>query len=269
MSEELFYKPDEIADKLKISKYKLYEMIKRDEIDAYHIGKSIRISSAQFQSYIAKSKKAEASSAGISLRKNSVETLDIKEQSSALMMSELFAGLKKSARDAIFSALQPDVKHYSKEEVIVNDGDRIDYVAVVCRGKIAKSKMNSQGMQLLDVLGRSRVFGVEIVTSPSQISPLEIKSCDETSVMCFCYDRILNDKNIPEKYRIQLLENIFHILAADNANRLHKTEINSQKSLRAKILTHLYFMKEKTGSAKFAIGMDREQFARYLGSDRQ
>ncbi len=43
MHEEILYTPEELASKLKLSKYTVYEMIKRGDIQAHHIGRSIRI----------------------------------------------------------------------------------------------------------------------------------------------------------------------------------------------------------------------------------
>lgn len=267
MNEEIFYKPEEIANKLKISTYKLYEMVKKDEIASYHIGKSIRISSAQFRAYMMKSKKTENVCNDNRNKKNNEATPKMTERFPAIMTSELFAGFKKSARDIVCTALQPEIRDYYKGETIINNGDCIDYIAVVCRGKVAKSKIDPEGTQLLEVIGKSKVFGTEIVSAPLQISAFEIKSCEATTIMRFNYDRILNDRSISEKYRIQLLDNIFHILADDNANNLHKIELASERSLRTKILKHLNYIKEANGKDKFCIGMDREQFSRYLCVD--
>lgn len=52
MSEEVLYTPEELAQKLKLSKYTIYEMIKRGDIQAHHIGRSIRISQSQLDSYL-------------------------------------------------------------------------------------------------------------------------------------------------------------------------------------------------------------------------
>lgn len=59
MKEELLYTPEELAGKLKLSKYTIYEMIKRGDIEAHHIGRSIRVSQSQLDLYFMKTKKAE------------------------------------------------------------------------------------------------------------------------------------------------------------------------------------------------------------------
>jgi len=59
MNEDILYTPVEIANKLKITKNTVYEMIKRGDLDAHRLGKHLRISDAQFEIYLLKSKGSE------------------------------------------------------------------------------------------------------------------------------------------------------------------------------------------------------------------
>ncbi|MGE5626676.1 MAG: excisionase family DNA-binding protein [Solirubrobacterales bacterium] len=56
MYDDILFKPEEIAQKLKLTKGTVYEMIKRGELEAHHIGRYIRISETQFQDYLLKAK---------------------------------------------------------------------------------------------------------------------------------------------------------------------------------------------------------------------
>ena len=59
MHEEILYTPEELAAKLKLSKYTVYEMIKRGDIQAHHIGRSIRVSESQLELYFMSIRKSE------------------------------------------------------------------------------------------------------------------------------------------------------------------------------------------------------------------
>ena len=59
MQEEILYTPEELAGKLKLSKYTVYEMIKRGDIQAHHIGRSIRVSESQLELYFMSIRKTE------------------------------------------------------------------------------------------------------------------------------------------------------------------------------------------------------------------
>jgi molybdopterin-binding protein len=56
LNEDILYTPEEIAQKLKITKGTVYEMIKRGELEAHRIGKHLRISRTQFDKYLMKSR---------------------------------------------------------------------------------------------------------------------------------------------------------------------------------------------------------------------
>ncbi len=59
MKEEILYTPEEVAKKLKLSKYTIYEMIKRGDLKAHHIGRSIRVSQYQLDLYLMETGKTE------------------------------------------------------------------------------------------------------------------------------------------------------------------------------------------------------------------
>ncbi|KAF5063685.1 TOBE domain protein [anaerobic digester metagenome] len=56
MIQDVLYTPEEIADRLKITKFTVYEMIKRGELSAHRLGRHLRISDAQFQLYLMKAR---------------------------------------------------------------------------------------------------------------------------------------------------------------------------------------------------------------------
>ena len=51
MRDEILFTPEEVAQKLKLSKYTIYEMIKRGEISAHRIGRSLRVTESQLEAY--------------------------------------------------------------------------------------------------------------------------------------------------------------------------------------------------------------------------
>ena len=61
MRDEVLYTPEEVAQKLKLSKYTIYEMIKRGEIQAHRIGRSLRVTDSQLDTYLSQSRKPDNS----------------------------------------------------------------------------------------------------------------------------------------------------------------------------------------------------------------
>ncbi|WP_188397931.1 helix-turn-helix transcriptional regulator [Sporomusa sp. GT1] len=64
MSDTTSYTPAEVAKILKISRFTVYEMIKRGDLAAYHIGRKVRVEAPDLEVYIQKSKKTALSRKG-------------------------------------------------------------------------------------------------------------------------------------------------------------------------------------------------------------
>ena len=73
MSTDISYTPEEVAKILRISKFTVYELIKRGELTAYHVGRKVRVEGADIEIYKQKSK-------GLNTSACSIETLAINEQ---------------------------------------------------------------------------------------------------------------------------------------------------------------------------------------------
>ena len=71
------YSPEEDGQKLKISKYTVYEMIKRGELNAHQVGRHIRVSDSQLKVYLANSKGAQNVFAGRVVNQNDEIFVDI------------------------------------------------------------------------------------------------------------------------------------------------------------------------------------------------
>jgi len=56
MPNDVSYTPEEVAEILRISKFTVYELIKRGELIAYHVGRKVRIEGSDIENYKRKSK---------------------------------------------------------------------------------------------------------------------------------------------------------------------------------------------------------------------
>lgn len=75
MPDDVSYKPEEVAKILKISKFTVYELIKRGELTAYHIGRKVRVEGRDLEVYKQKAK-GGASSAPLATSPSNEEYLN-------------------------------------------------------------------------------------------------------------------------------------------------------------------------------------------------
>ncbi len=183
--------------------------------------------------------------------------------------SKLFEGFTRAEYEYFCTIIKPAFKNYSKNQIIINEGEKLDDIGVVCSGKLVKAKLEHTGkLHLLEVIATSKTFGMEIVGTPTQISPVTISCLEDSSVLFFNYEKICSDSHMPFEVRIKIIKNIVNLIANDNIKKLYKIEALSQKSLRDKILVHLYTKMKKAGKSTFKLGLNREQLADYLCVNR-
>ncbi|WP_291649297.1 excisionase family DNA-binding protein [Clostridium sp.] len=97
MNEDILYTPDEIAQRLKITKGTVYEMIKRGDLDAHRMGKHLRISKSQFEIYLLKAKGYENSYEAILTSENE-ETFALIDSVKIQVSTELEGNVRISIR---------------------------------------------------------------------------------------------------------------------------------------------------------------------------
>lgn len=100
MKEEILYTPEEIAKKLKLSKYTIYEMIKRGELSAHRLGRSLRITESQLQTYLFQSKRADNSYEADIIIKDGEKLAKIKDAGSDLHI-KVSTGIEGPAKISI------------------------------------------------------------------------------------------------------------------------------------------------------------------------
>lgn len=159
MPEEILYTPEELATKLKLSKYTIYEMIKRGDIQAHHIGRSIRVSESQLELYFMDTKKAENVFQGTIVSEN--------EEKFALIN-----GVKLSVITDIEGAAKISIK---PENVILSTGTIVCSARNMLKGKVANVIYDNNSAKVLLDTG---IPLLALITRQSMIE-MDIKKGDE------------------------------------------------------------------------------------------
>lgn len=122
MNQEILYTPEEIANILKLSKYTIYEYIKRGDIQAYHIGRSIRISQSQLELYFINTNKTD----------NIYDAEIITEGS-------LKFALVKGVKICVSTGLEGNVRiHIRPEDIILSSGTFVSSARNMFKGTVSE-----------------------------------------------------------------------------------------------------------------------------------
>jgi CRP-like cAMP-binding protein len=182
--------------------------------------------------------------------------------------SRLFAELTQSEYDAFLETADLEYIDLSKEEVLVDEGERVRAFWIVAEGRLKGSRYRYDGsLDLVHLYTEGDIVGLDVVCTKTQKSPLQISSMNASRLVAFDMRGFDRDR-LAERTHAKLQANIVRILADESIRKQYKIDVLYQKSLRARIAVFLRNMSEKVGGDVFEINMDREQFAQYLGVNR-
>ena len=180
----------------------------------------------------------------------------------------LFKGITHSACQDLLKYLAPVERKLRGKELLLDDGERTDCFWIVTSGKLQAARYHYDGkLDLLQIFTAGDVVCLDLVGTGTRKSPFQISSMADSNVFMISYDRLWSDE-VPIQVQSKLKTNIIHILSNENIRKIYKINVLYKKSLRTRIIVFLRQMYDKAGACEFDIGMDREQFAQYLGVNR-
>ena len=183
-----------------------------------------------------------------------------------LSRNPLFAGLSRCVLEALLPALQPVVRHYKKNNVILSEGDAMALVGYLLEGRMFAQKLSSGGRaHILSMYEEGQSFGFDAVFSSFGTSPLTFVAETDCTTLFLSLDFLFAQ---PTETGLQILRNIGRVLADDSVRLLYKTDILSKSSLRERILSYFAILEQKSHGGPFSLRMTREQFAQYLCVNR-
>lgn len=124
MSEEKLYTPEDLSQILQLSKYTIYEMIKRGDIPVHRISRSIRISKSQLESYLSGTTKTD-----------NIFVADIVQEN-----GEKFA-LVDSVKICVSTPLYGSIKvSISPEDIILSPAEFVSSARNMLKGTVSNIK---------------------------------------------------------------------------------------------------------------------------------
>ena len=160
-------------------------------------------------------------------------------------------------------------REFERQAVLVAPGDRVDWFAVVLRGKVQISQIFSDGTSsLMDALGPGQLLGPDLVCTRSRRSPYYAVAADRLEVLQFSGAPLLEPGKLSGEARTVLWRNLLTILSDDSLRKHYRLAILAQRGLRDRVLVYLTMQAERRGTASFRIPFSREELAAFLCVNR-
>ena len=161
------------------------------------------------------------------------------------------------------------VRDYEKQAVLAAPGDRVDWFAVVLRGKVQISQIFSDGSSsLMDALGPGYTLGTDLICTRSRRSPYYAIAAGPLRILRFPAALLLEPGALPEEGRLVLWRNLLTILSDDSLRKHYRLAILARRGLRDRVLVYLTMQAERRGTHTFRIPFSREELAAFLCVNR-
>ncbi|HWQ77326.1 MAG TPA: Crp/Fnr family transcriptional regulator, partial [Anaerovoracaceae bacterium] len=192
-----------------------------------------------------------------------------KDLINSLKSSKLFLDLSESDIGEVCSAASVAVKEYSKNQIIVNQGEPVSKIGVLNKGAVISTKYHYDGnAQIFRIYHHGEALSLDAVNTTLLTSPTTLTSQTDSTVIFLSYKKIFESDSVNPETKKAIMLNSSEILGNELIRLMYKIDVLSKRTLQERILTHLSLMRERTGKDVFDIGMNQEQFAQYLCVNR-
>jgi CRP-like cAMP-binding protein len=186
-----------------------------------------------------------------------------------LKHSPLFHHISLSEFETMHSCIGARVQRFSKNEIILLTGNRVDFIGIVLSGSVKILNETADGDVSIDaILFPPEMFAESLACAEITHSPVTVIAAEDCEVMFFDYTRVIRSCSSACSFHSRLVENMLLIMAKKNLMQKEKIAILSSHSLRERLLIFLELQRKRCGSSRFEIPYNREELADYLCVNR-
>ena len=185
-----------------------------------------------------------------------------------LRNTELLASLSE---DCIAQRLIPQghYQEFQKGQFLIVPQQKVDHIGIVLSGKVHILHIFADGGQsLMSHVTQGEITGLDLVCTPSQISPYHAMAATATAVF-FLPIRVLTQPGVLEDAaRLQCLSTMLSLISNENMKKEYRLAILSQKGLRERIITYLTMQANRRRRGSFSVSFSRDEMASFLCVNR-
>ena len=182
-------------------------------------------------------------------------------------MSSPFEGLSRLQIDKIFDLLDVHIYKFNKNDSIYPTIKGGNIVGIISYGSATISYIEYNGDEIIvENLKKDDLFGsnISLINSDN----CEITAKDDTEVLLFDYNKLINPKNTKYPYYNIFINNIFDIINIKFKERNERIRILEKKQIRDKLLEYFEIEYKKTLSKNISLPFALKDLADYIAVNR-
>ena len=186
-----------------------------------------------------------------------------------LKRTQLFSGVSYTEISAMLNCLQAKLLTFQKGDYVFREGERIDNITVLVKGKLLVQHDDFWGNRnIINVIRVGEMFGEAYVAPESGSLLNDVIAEEDSAVIFFDVRRILTVCSTACRFHSMVIQNLFFAISEKNRKLVQKIGHMSKRSTRAKLLSYLSEEAKRQNSSHFTIPFTRQQLADFLCVDR-
>lgn len=193
----------------------------------------------------------------------------MKNYLSILKRTQLFSGVSENEISAMLGCLQANLHTYKKGEYVFHQGERIDNITVLVKGKLLIQRDDFWGNRsIINVINVGEMFGEAYLAPESGAILNDVIATEDSAVIFFDVRKIITLCPSGCKFHSMVTQNLFFAISEKNRKLVQKLGHMSNRSTRAKLISYLSEESKRQNKATFTIPFNRQQLADFLSVDR-
>ena len=186
-----------------------------------------------------------------------------------LKRTQVFSGVSDTEISAMLNCLQAKLLTFQKGDYVFREGERIDNITVLVKGKLLVQHDDFWGNRnIINVIRVGEMFGEAYVAPESGSLLNDVIAEEDSAVIFFDVRRILTVCSTACRFHSMVIQNLFFAISEKNRKLVQKIGHMSKRSTRAKLLSYLSEEAKRQNSSHFTIPFTRQQLADFLCVDR-
>lgn len=185
------------------------------------------------------------------------------------VMCRLFEGIPSEKINDLFTLLSVRLLSLKKGEVLFKSGTRITDFAVILSGRLSISSYDANGHRMIvELLEPMETVAISLAVANIQSVAISVEARQESEVLLFNADKILNSAGRLSDEHLRLIRNITKELARKTVLLGRKMRIISSRTTAERLMKYLIEESVRRGTREFDIPFDRQALADYLCVER-
>lgn len=186
-----------------------------------------------------------------------------------LKRTQLFSGVGDTEISTMLTCLHAKLHTYKKGEYVFRQGEHIDKITVLVKGKLLIQRDDFWGNRsIIHVINIGEMFGEAYVAPESGVLLNDLIADEYSELISFDVRKLILVCSSACRFHSTVVQNLFFAISEKNRKLVQKLGHISKRSTRAKLISYLSEEAKKHNSGTFTIPFNRQQLADFLSVDR-